>query len=683
MENTLPLEEQSIYQIYIDSQETKKYVIPIYQRNYAWEEDEITALIKDVYDSWHKNANAPYYIGTLVTYKCGEAEYEVIDGQQRLTTIYIILNVLGNKDIRNKLTYSARSVSASTIENLKSYPNFGDEVDGGIKNGYKFADNAINAIVSDSEREAFEQYFLHMVHIICYNVPKDVDLNHYFEVMNSRGEQLEKHEIVKSMLSDELDGTELATFSRIWEACSEMNIYIQQAFPDYSIFGNKLCDFLIEDFSEIPEQDASEGKDTIISLMRKDAGAVEDTSEILQVDKFQPIIDFPNFLLTVLKVTRIGQGDFDSFAFTLDDKELLNEFQTAIESANDKTEFARQFAFNLLKAKYLLDNYIVHHTLGDKEQSGDNPWKLQYFFQESKKKRYPKNLSNSPEVQGELVHLLSMFEVSFTPKQRKNYLLYCMLFLFENVETDDTEYLEFLQNLADKYFYDVYLNEDCLNERNQPRPNAFDNAILKDNELDMDNIGEEGIDYKKVFENIYKQGRDDIPLFVFNYTDYLLWKKYAVTLRGHKSTSKSPKRRAFFEELGCSDFELDAFNNFYFSRTRKSLEHYYPQAKAGKGKPLSDHDINCFGNFAMIGAEANSSGSNWDSKTKLYHYNDGKSDPVSVASLKFKIMMQMCQDNLKAILNGELDRDKGLEWNEEDMQVHQEKMLEIILSPTY
>lgn len=205
------------------------------------------------------------------------------------------------------------------------------------------------------------------------------------------------------------------------------------------------------------------------------------------------------------------------------------------------------------------------------------------FLSGKQKKRYPKNLSNSPEVQGELVHLLSMFEVSFTPKQRKNYLLYCMLFLFENVETDDTEYLEFLQNLADKYFYDVYLNEDCLNERNQPRPNAFDNAILKDNELDMDNIGEEGIDYKKVFENIYKQGRDDIPLFVFNYTDYLLWKKYAVTLRGHKSTSKSPKRRAFFEELGCSDFELDAFNNFYFSRTRKSLEHYYPQAKAGKG----------------------------------------------------------------------------------------------------
>ena len=52
MEKTLPLEERSIYQIYLESQETMTYMIPIYQRNYAWEEEEITALIKDVYDSF-------------------------------------------------------------------------------------------------------------------------------------------------------------------------------------------------------------------------------------------------------------------------------------------------------------------------------------------------------------------------------------------------------------------------------------------------------------------------------------------------------------------------------------------------------------------------------------------------------------------------------------------------------
>ena len=191
METTLPLEERSIYQIYLESEEAKKYVIPVYQRNYAWEEDEITALIKDVYDSCRKNANAPYYIGTLVTYKRGDNEYEVIDGQQRLTTIYIILNALGIKDFRNKLTYGARKVSAATIDNLKNYPQLGEEVDEGIRNGYKFAEKAIDTIVGKSERHSFELYFLHLVHIIHYSVPKDVDLNHYFEVMNSRGEQLE------------------------------------------------------------------------------------------------------------------------------------------------------------------------------------------------------------------------------------------------------------------------------------------------------------------------------------------------------------------------------------------------------------------------------------------------------------------------------------------------------------
>ena len=53
---------------------------------------------------------------------------------------------------------------------------------------------ALNEIVGDknADIESFKSFFLDKVHIIHYRVPKDVDLNHYFEVMNSRGEQLEK-----------------------------------------------------------------------------------------------------------------------------------------------------------------------------------------------------------------------------------------------------------------------------------------------------------------------------------------------------------------------------------------------------------------------------------------------------------------------------------------------------------
>ena len=323
MEKTLPLEERSIYQVYLESQETKTYVIPVYQRNYAWEENEITDLIKDVYDSFHKNPQAPYYIGTLVTFKRGDSKYEVIDGQQRLTTIYIILKTIGIQQIRNELTYSARKISAATLKHQDNYPELGEEEDLGIRNGYKYAEKAINNLVNESERQAFEQFFLHKVHLIHYNVPKDVDLNHYFEVMNSRGEQLEKHEIVKSTLSQYLkDKTEMATFSRVWEACSEMNVYIQQVFEDKRIFGNTLDTFIIESFEDIPSQNESEGKETIKTLLKQPISKTIDASGVEQNDKFQPIIDFSNFLLIVLKVTMMDFEDFNPLEFTLDDKEL-------------------------------------------------------------------------------------------------------------------------------------------------------------------------------------------------------------------------------------------------------------------------------------------------------------------------------------------------------------------------
>lgn len=76
----------------------------------------------------------------------------------------------------------------------------------------------------------------------------------------------------------------------------------------------------------------------------------------------------------------------------------------------------------------------------------------------------------------------------------------------------------------------------------------------------------------------------------------------------------------------------------------------------------------------MIGSEANSSGSNWSPKTKLDHYLDasGKIKQVSVASIKFMIMMQKCKDNQN-------DREMGQEWNFEDIKEHQDKILEVLL----
>ncbi len=668
-DTSLPLEEVSIDHIYFKGNFT--YQIPIYQRNYAWEDTEINALIKDVWDSYEKNPKSVYYIGTLVTYKRNENLFEVIDGQQRLTTINLILKALGIYPT-NKLTYSSRPISKNTIEKLPNLPEIYDE---GIKNGFSYAQNAIDLIVGKDKIETFKHYFLNNVRIIHYKVPKDVDLNHYFEVMNSRGEQLEKHEIVKARLAEELNGDELTTFSMIWEACSDMNRYIQQKYPNKALFGDDLSEFKnIDAFNvkyETPENNYIPIMDLLSEKTLKQPGDAKKEKQ----DSFQSIIDFPNFLLIVLKLTLVLRNDdFDRDKFTLDDKELIEEFNllpTTEENAN-------LFIHNLVKAKYFLDNYIVHHVNSEKEHSGDNPWELEYYHVDGNN-RQPKNLSDDPKTQDELVHLLSLLEVTFTAKQRKNYLFYCLLYLFKNGYNNIPNYLDFVRKLVHKMFYDVYLNPNNLNEANNlPKPNAFDKEILNGQNLNLEIINK-----NPDFSSIYKDGSMNIPLFVFNYTDYKLWMKYANELRGNKTKKGDEKRVKFFEELGCSDFDLDPFISFYFSRTRKSLEHFYPQAKAGEEEKLSDIEINRFGNFAMISADANSSGSNWDPKTKLDHYTDGKSDPVGVASLKFKIMMQTCADNDFKMQAGKLDREKGFEWTIDDMKQHQEKMLTILWNDDY
>ena len=673
------LEECSINNIYFSNRGASiLYKIPIYQRNYAWERDEIYTLIKDVYDSLEKSV---YYIGTLVTYKRDENIFEVIDGQQRLTTIYIILKALGIETISNKLTYSARKVSAETIEKM---PKFGDENDMGILNGFHYAKEALKQIIGDkmTDLDKFKNYFLDNVHIIHYRVPKDVNLNHYFEVMNSRGEQLEKHEIVKAKLSEQLIGDDNAMekFSRIWEACSDMSFYIQQKLPEMTtIFGKTMEDFDIASFDEFPifnvDLSSSLGMKTISELLNSPIKTIDKDNEVDKNDHFQPIIDFPNFLLIVLKITRLrNEDDFNPLIFTLDDKELINEF----EKENLTPEFVKDFAYNLLLAKYFLDNYVVHHANGE-DRLIENPWKLQYYYKQGNKTAYLKDLYDyNKTYQNEAIQLLSMFEVAFSPKQRKNYLFYCLFHLFEDRDLDN--YVVFLRKLADKYFFDVYLDASKLNDVNQPKPNSFDETILNDGELNV-----ELEDVERDFNSIYPIGSYNIPLYVFNYTDYKIWKKYAEELRGKEANKASQIRKEFFSALGCSDFELEPFKNFYFSRTRKSLEHYYPQAKAGDNMPISMQDINCFGNFAMIGSDANSSGSNWNPIDKKNRYLDTKSNQVSIASLKFRIMLQICQDNYDAgIKNNNLKRSFGLEWKVDDMQEHQKKMLDLlfIVSPT-
>ena len=106
---------------------TNQYIIPMYQRNFEWEDKEILQLIDDILDFQTKAEGIDsYYIGSLVVYYQKEKNrYEVIDGQQRLTTLTLLATYLKSKLSMDcawyqtlNLTFECRESSTNTLIEL-------------------------------------------------------------------------------------------------------------------------------------------------------------------------------------------------------------------------------------------------------------------------------------------------------------------------------------------------------------------------------------------------------------------------------------------------------------------------------------------------------------------------------------------------------------------------------------
>src|SRR5699024_9611936 len=104
------------------------------------------------------------------------------------------------------------------------------------------------------------EYLLHHVRIVRTQLPPNTDLNHYFEVMNTRGEQLEKHEILKARLLKKLKSfpKHQSIMSRIWDACKHLNRHIQVQFSTTTeredMFGAKWDAFEPQDCTSLFEE---------------------------------------------------------------------------------------------------------------------------------------------------------------------------------------------------------------------------------------------------------------------------------------------------------------------------------------------------------------------------------------------------------------------------------------------
>lgn len=612
-----------------------KYIIPRYQRAYAWEDKQLIQLIEDINDV---DDDVNYYIGSLIVAKQTE-QYEVIDGQQRLTSLYLLLNCLGIKT-KHTLTFACRDKSNYTLENIEELilENRSkldmDRIESGIQRGIKILSHELGKAEFDKKK-----FIKKLSKVVVYRieVPENTDLNRYFEIMNTRGEQLEQHDILKAKLMSYLSSdSEKDLFAKIWDACSDMTGYVQMHFMSRNnsvreaIFGsgwNNIPSNKWTDYVNILNETSTKTEGYVIRDLIDNNFKIEDDEGYIDGDvriRFESIIEFPYFLLHTLKVyIDLYDVVHENHSLKivdelLDDKKLIEAFNRVIDNGKygqiklNKEDFSRSFILCLLRTRYLFDKYIIK-----REYSNDNDgeWSLKSLYvsgTHTNKKAYYKNtkLTQSRE-----------WTTTNDSKTKINIMIQSAL----RVSYTSPKVMHWITKLL------TWLSDsDCKNIQ--------DGTITKFNEV------AEEIAINAVKDNFFSVCKDEeyamgvnTPHIVFNYLDFLLWRY---------------------------DFENNKkkYNDFVFE-FRNSVEHWYPQNPSEGSFAQWKDGVDRFGNLCIIQRNINSRFSNMAPEAKKSTFKD----MIAKGSIKLRIMSELTtgKDNMEA----------SLYWKEVAYKEHEEEML--------
>jgi len=479
----------------------------------------------------------------------------------------------------------------------------------------------------DSEKEFVTRFYNEII-IFRAELPENTDLNHYFEIMNNRGEQLEEHEILKAafMSNPEVESREKQDlFSKIWDACSQMNCHVQMCFtteertllfgdlyqdiPNLQTLNNYVLKKESDKISTIIEEEeiGKKGENSNSSLLSIIENYIlpatfnQNKNEEF-VEKFNSIIDFPNFLLQILKL----QNDETS----LDDKALLINF-----GYPNHLPDAWDFISNLLKYRVIFDRYIVKRE-GDSNVWG---WTLKTVVKNNEYQiTFP--YDNDIIYRRKIRMIQAMFQVTFSSNNYKNWLFDIMVLfkVHEDIQISADLFLCELEKQAISYYN-------------------------KNNLGDYFNFGLQ------------------TPRFLFNYLDYLLWVMYYDRVRGNSSSLTNEEEKIY---LGKIKKERDKFDAFKFVQ-RSSIEHLFPQSRykeiAAENDEAKKDVLNSFGNLCLISRNSNSAYNN-DMPFQKKHDSKGKNE-----SLKQLIMF------------GSFD---GENWNTNEIITHQKEMKELLTEST-
>lgn len=152
--------------------------LPSYQRPYSWSVKSTNTLFADTYDAF-KVGISEYRLGSVILHKEYSKKYNIVDGQQRLTTLSILLYCLGDsKQSMLKEKYSKLSNDAIVT-------NFG------------VLSKRANELTND-EYQKYKEYLLNQCTVVQIVTDSEQEAVQFFDSQNSRGKELAPHDLLKS-----------------------------------------------------------------------------------------------------------------------------------------------------------------------------------------------------------------------------------------------------------------------------------------------------------------------------------------------------------------------------------------------------------------------------------------------------------------------------------------------------
>jgi len=229
------------------------YIVPDYQREYVWEERQVNQLMSDVYDEFDNNPNKEYFIGSTVVFKNNDGCYELIDGQQRTTTLFLIVCAL-------KSVYTDWGIETDTLDRMikdKTVNSVGDSIDKyKLELQYSGTSNILTLISSLQNRpenlkgsgarlfNAFENiiaflkqnfqedkpddlkkffvYLYRKLKFIQIETPEINDALKIFETINERGIGLNPMDLLKNLIFRQVRRDDFTKLNHKWKQLVEI-----------------------------------------------------------------------------------------------------------------------------------------------------------------------------------------------------------------------------------------------------------------------------------------------------------------------------------------------------------------------------------------------------------------------------------------------------------------------------